>query len=91
LLTRQSSQNWQLWRRHPNLISWPAIRVELPDSGGRHAMAAARAGRADVIVTGNVADFPPGAPPTPLIRRSLESSCSTRSTFPGGPADPGRA
>jgi hypothetical protein len=35
-------------------------------------VAAARAGRADVIVTDNVADFPPGALSTPLIRQSLD-------------------
>jgi PIN domain len=37
--------------------------VKLPDPGGRHVVAAARAGRADVLVTDNVADFPPGALP----------------------------
>ena len=46
--------------------------VQLPDPGDRHVVAAARAGRADVIVTDNVADFPPGALPTPLIRQSLD-------------------
>jgi len=71
LLTRQTSQTWQLWPTASYLISWPAIRVELPASSDRHAIAAARAGRADVIVADNVADFPPGALPTPLIRQSL--------------------
>lgn len=35
-------------------------------------VAAARAGRADVIVTDNLADFPPSALPTPLMRQSLD-------------------
>lgn len=46
--------------------------VQLPDPGDRHVVAAARAGRADVIVTDNVADFPPGGLPAPLIRQSLD-------------------
>ena len=46
--------------------------VQFPDPGDRHVVAAARAGRADVIVTDNAADFPPGALPTPLIRQSLD-------------------
>jgi hypothetical protein len=46
--------------------------VQLPDPADRHVVAAARAGRAHVIVTDNVADFPPGALPTPLIRQSLD-------------------
>jgi hypothetical protein len=38
----------------------------------QRVVAAARAGRADVIVTDNLADFPRGALPTPLIRQSLD-------------------
>jgi hypothetical protein len=56
------------------VTDWESLldAVQLPDPGDRHVVAAARAGRADVIVTDNVADFPPGALPTPLIRQSLD-------------------
>ena len=47
-------------------------RRPAPGPGDRHVVAAARAGRADVIVTDNVADFPPGALPAPLVRQSLD-------------------
>jgi hypothetical protein len=46
--------------------------VQLPDPDDRHVVAAAWAGRADVIVTDNLADFPIDALPTPLFRRSLD-------------------
>ncbi len=55
--------------------------VRLPDPGDRHVVAAARAGRADVIVTDSVADFPPGALPAPLIRQSLAEFLLGSSTF----------
>jgi hypothetical protein len=56
------------------VTDWESLldAVELPDPGDRHVVAAARAGRADVIVTDNVADFPPGALPAPLVRQSLD-------------------
>jgi hypothetical protein len=64
------------WRRLSRCAhnDWESLldAVQLPDPGDRHVVAAARAGRADVIVTDNVADFPPGALPTPLIRQSLD-------------------
>jgi predicted nucleic acid-binding protein len=46
--------------------------IHLPDPDDRHVVAAAWAGRADIIVTGNLADFPPAALPASIIRQSLD-------------------
>ena len=67
---------WQMETTFPDALvtGWEsrAATVWLPDSDDRHVVAAAWAGRADVIVTDNLAHFPLGALPAQLSSQSLD-------------------
>jgi predicted nucleic acid-binding protein len=87
---------WQMDAAFPDALvtGWESLAetVLLPDPDDRHVVAAARAGRADVIVTDNLADFPAAALPAPLARQSLDDFLlDTLDLHPGPVVSAGRA
>lgn len=56
------------------ITGWEALEftIELPDPDDRHVVAAAVVGRADLVVTDNLRDFPAGNLPAGLIAASAD-------------------
>lgn len=67
----------QMERAFPDALveNWSPLvpTISLPDPDDRHVVAAAVVGRADVIVTENLKDFPAAALPAPLLVQSADT------------------